>query len=145
MANKQLTFHSVNIYVENLEASIFFYQRLGFQVDFIDDDHTIVKLSEKGNFQICLKGPHRDGFEPGTVTFQFGPVLKTGEHYGNLFSDLAFRGFSFENFEAHKTNYVNFHGVGLMKDPSGCYLEMYDERSDESRDYQELHDNADKE
>lgn len=128
MATPKIKFHSVNIYVSDIDRALFYYRRLGFKVDDIDAGYNFItiKLSEESDFVIYLKDAYAYDRKNGEIAIGVRADDEQGLTHEDVFLDLLYRGFVYSNMEPSSMDGYTICNLGVLKDPDGATLELED-------------------
>jgi catechol 2,3-dioxygenase-like lactoylglutathione lyase family enzyme len=128
MQQPKVKFYSLNLFVEDVDASIFFYERLGFHVvtngeteDYLFAD---LKLLDESDFMICLKQSFKHGENKGKISIEFTSDDEKGFSYEDVYKDLTWRGFSFTNVPPAVIHQGLISDKCELADPDGYSLEL---------------------
>src|SRR5688500_4106567 len=127
MEQNKIEFRSLNLVVDNLDESIYFYKRVGFYVDDIDqtDEYLSadIKLSEKSNFVIRLMQYFGNGNSMPKVTISLTANKEAGVTHTIVFEELLMRGVRFLGLCSHELS-GTILSIGEISDPDGHKLEL---------------------
>jgi len=122
----QIKFHSVNIYVSDLDRALFYYRRLGFEMVNVSACYTAitVRLPQGNCPDICLKYAYEYDRKPGEITIGIAADDDQGVTHEDVFLDLLYRGFVYSNVEADFMYGDTIFDLGVLTETDGVQLEL---------------------
>jgi len=130
MKKAKIRFCLVSIFVRDLDESMHFYKRLGFQVDDIDSTETYsycdLRLSNDDTFTIRLKQDYSGVKNAEGISFEFMADEDNGVSHAEAYDDLLNYGFKFTNIKPWELYKGTIYNVAELRDPDGYCLKLVD-------------------